>query len=137
MADTPILRTTCGPDALTAIADALGAAWASATWVPDGVRNQIDIAAAEIAANIVEHTGCIHAATVQMQMEMQILASHVEVAFTDDGDQPDIDLDAVRMPDEFAERGRGLAMAKALLAQLVYRRSEAGNHWTLVSRPFE
>lgn len=134
MAETPILNTSCGPNALAAIADALKAAWASAAWVPANVRSQIEIAVAEIAANIIEHAGRIHAATVQMQM--RILPTHVEVAFTDDGDLAEVDLDAVQMPDELAERGRGLAMAKSLLAQLVYRRSETGNHWTLVSRPF-
>jgi serine/threonine-protein kinase RsbW len=134
VAETPILRTNLGPNALTAVADALSGAWASATWVPDAIRNQIDMAVAEIAANIVEHATRIHAATVQMQM--RIFPNHVEVDFTDDGEQPDIDLDAVQMPDELAERGRGLAIAKALLAQLVYTRSEAGNHWRLVSRPF-
>lgn len=134
LAETPILKTSCGPNALAVIADALKAAWASATWVPESVRNQIEIAVAEIAANIIEHAGRIHAATVQMQM--RVLPNHVEVAFTDDGEHPGIDLDAVQMPDELAERGRGLAMAKSLLAQLVYSRSEVGNHWTLVSRPF-
>ena len=40
------------------------------------------------------------------------------------------------MPDPMAERGRGLAMAQALLDELAYRCDETGNHWMLVSRRF-
>lgn len=134
MVDEPILRTACGPNALATIVDAVKAAWAANTWVPEGIRNQVDIAVAEIAANIVEHAGRIHAATVEMRM--RILPDHVEVAFTDDGDGVDVNLDGVQMPGQLAERGRGLAIAQAVLDQLAYHRSELGNHWTLVSRAF-
>ncbi len=134
MVDEPTLRTTCGPNALTAIVDAVKAGWAANTWVPEGIRSQVDIAVAEIAANIVEHAGRIHAATVEMRM--RILPDHVEVAFTDDGEDADVDLDRVLMPGQFAERGRGLAIAQAVLEQLAYHRSELGNHWTLISRAF-
>ena len=132
--DVPILRTVCGPTALTAIVDAVKAAWASNTWVPETIRTQVDLAVAEIAANIVEHTGRIRAATVEMQM--RILPDHVEVLFTDTGDEAEVDLDNVQMPDELAEHGRGLAIAQAVLAQLSYTRTELNNHWTLVSRTF-
>jgi serine/threonine-protein kinase RsbW len=40
------------------------------------------------------------------------------------------------MPDEVAERGRGLAMAQAALRLLAYFRDELGNHWRLVSKAF-
>ena len=39
------------------------------------------------------------------------------------------------MPDDMVERGRGLALAEAVLEQLTYRRAEY-NHWTLVSKRF-
>ena len=51
--------------------------------------------------------------------------------FTDEGDPADVDLTTVTMPDAMAERGRGLALAKACLDQLTYRRDSTGNHWTL------
>ena len=40
------------------------------------------------------------------------------------------------MPEPMAERGRGLAMALALLDRLAYRSDESGNHWTLISKRF-
>lgn len=94
----------------------------------------MEMAVAEIVANIVEHAGRIQAATVEMQM--RVLPDHVEVAFTDTGAEAEIDLDEVRMPEELAEGGRGLAIAKAVLERVAYHRTELGNHWTLVSRPF-
>lgn len=134
MAEIPILRTVCGPNALTAIADAVMAAWAWNPWIPEMIRRQVDIAVAEIAANIVEHAGRVHAATVEMQMKLH--PDHVEIAFTDNGVRADVDLGGAQMPDELAESGRGLPIAKAVLADLAYHRSELGNHWTLVSRAF-
>lgn len=40
------------------------------------------------------------------------------------------------MPDWTASRGRGLAIAKAVLGRLDYFRDDVGNHWTLVSKEF-
>lgn len=39
-------------------------------------------------------------------------------------------------PDALAKRGRGLALASAVLDRLVYRRHENYNQWTLLSRRF-
>lgn len=68
-------------------------------------------------------------------MEVQALPGEVRVQFTDDGVAARFDLNAVRMPDAMAERGRGLALARAVLDLLCYQRY-ACNHWTLVSKQF-
>jgi serine/threonine-protein kinase RsbW len=47
-----------------------------------------------------------------------------------------VDLAAAIMPDDMAERGRGLALAQAALRLLSYFRDEVGNHWRLVSNVF-
>jgi serine/threonine-protein kinase RsbW len=91
------------------------------------------IAAGEIGANIVEHAAAWRA--VRIWMDVRVLPSQVHVEFTDDGDPVQIDLGAVTMPEDTAERGRGLALAQAVLEQLAYRRSEL-NHWILVSKHF-
>lgn len=111
--------------------DGLDALWALHCDVPQGIRMQVGIAGSEIAANIVEHSG----ATV-VTVSMHVAASQIHLHFTDDGQAADVDLAAVLMPDAFAERGRGLALAKATLDFLAYRRDQLGNHWMLVSRPF-
>ena len=47
-----------------------------------------------------------------------------------------MELTAAALPDDCAERGRGLAIAQSVLRELSYRRNSA-NHWTLVSRQFQ
>ena len=70
-----------------------------------------------------------------MTMDVTVSLGQVQVEFTDDGDPVEVDIDAVFLPDDMAERGRGLALARSVLARLAYHRSEV-NHWILVSKPF-
>lgn len=126
-------ETVSGPDTLAAIARFLDEVWSTHDQVPDPVRMQVSIAAGEIGANIIEHGG--QARPVNIRMEIRVLADHVRVEFADDGLPAEIDLTAVEMPDEMAERGRGLALAQSVLEKLTYRRN-AVNHWTLLSKRF-
>lgn len=125
------MNIAAGPGTLNEVQSALDAFWSLHDEVPSRVRAEIEIAASEIAANIVEH--CCPAG---LQMELHVLLNQVEVEFTDTGAPVAVDLDSVRMPDEMAERGRGLAMAQAGLRLLSYFRDEVGNHWRLVSKAF-
>lgn len=120
-----------GPETLDDVQATLDTFWSHHDHVPAGVRMEVGIAAAEIAANIIEYgaPGCLH-------MEIEVVSNEVQVEFTDSGDPAEIDLFAVRMPDEFAEGGRGLALAQAALRLLAYFRDELGNHWRLVSKGF-
>lgn len=68
-------------------------------------------------------------------MEVTVLPTQIRVEFTDDGVPAHIDLTAVCLPDDMAERGRGLALAKAVLEHLSYHRDSV-NRWILVSKPF-
>lgn len=120
-----------GPETLDEVQAALETFWSRHDRVPAGVRMEVGIAAAEIAANIIEH-GCAG----DLQMEIEVRADEVQVEFTDSGHPAEVDLVAVRMPEAGAERGRGLAIAQAALRLLAYFRDELGNHWRLVSRRF-
>lgn len=93
------------------------------------------IATAEIGANIVEHAG--PGRPISLTMYVTVFSDRMRVEFTDNGDPVPVpvDLDAVEMPDEMAERGRGLALARGVLEELSYHRTHL-NHWTLVSNPF-
>jgi serine/threonine-protein kinase RsbW len=95
----------------------------------------MSIATAEIGANIVEH--CAVVRPTNLTMDVAMLADRVRVEFVDDGGPVTVplDLQSVQMPDEMAERGRGLALARAVLDELIYHRTQL-NHWTLVSRGF-
>jgi serine/threonine-protein kinase RsbW len=128
-------RSVASPNLLKLAESELERAWAAAAKVPETVRRQVSIAAAEVLANIVEH-GRRGGRPANVEVEISVVDRQLQIGVTDDGDVPDIDLDLVQMPDWDAERGRGLAMAKAVLADLTYRRVGASNVWTLVSKPF-
>ncbi len=125
------LEITNGPGALEQIHGALEAFWRKHEQVPQHIRNEIGIATAEIAANILEHAG-----TVTVRMELHARPDAVEIEFTDAGEPVDLDLVEASMPDEMSESGRGLALAQAALRLLSYFRDEVGNHWRLVSNAF-
>ena len=93
------------------------------------------IATAEIGANIVEYATASR--PVSLTMDVAVYPDRMRVEFTDDGDPVPVpvDLGPLEMPDPMAERGRGLALAQAVLEELNYRRTHL-NHWTLVSKPF-
>lgn len=122
------------PDPLGAIQAELDSLWLNHPHVPDDVRTQMSIAAAEIGANIIEHTG--GGQPVGIRMGSELVGDQVHVTFTDNGPPADIDLASVAMPDAMAERGRGLALAQSVLDQLAYRCDDLGNQWTLISQRF-
>lgn len=120
-----------GPGALDEVQSVLDSFWSLHVEVPARVRMEIGIAAAEIAANILEHGFAI-----SLRMELGLTPNEVHVEFAYAGEPVAVDLHSVSMPDEVAERGRGLAIAQAVLSLLSYVRDEAGNHWKLVSKAF-
>lgn len=129
-----MLETVSGPEMLGEVHQVLNDAWAQHINVPTAIRTSIATAAAEIAANIVQHAD--GGRPVPIRMEVEVHAHQVTVAFTDEGNPASVDLDALNLPDALAKGGRGLALASAVLERLSYHRDESGNHWTLQSRRF-
>ncbi len=124
-----MLDTITGPDTLADIQQTLDRAWACHE-VPEIVRLHMDLAAGEIGANIIEHSG--DGQPVHMRMSIELTADTVRAVFTDDGHPAPMDLSRVQMSDEMSEYGRGLAIAFRVLDELSYRRDTEGNHWILV-----
>lgn len=122
-----------GSRTLDGIENLLARVWSAHRHVPSVVRMQVGIAIGEIAGNIVEHAAAD--CPVRIRMEVRVGLAEVRVDFTDDGAPTGVDLDRVVLPDEMAETGRGLVLARAVLRQLSYCRNGL-NHWTLVSKPF-
>lgn len=120
-----------GSSTLDEVHSVLDSAWTAYHHVPARVRIEVAIAAAEIAANILEHD-CAPA----LQMDIQVYCNQVQIEFTDCGGPVAFDPAAAQMPDAMAERGRGLAMARRALRRLTYYRDEVGNHWRLDSNLF-
>lgn len=108
--------------------------WADHGEIPDAVRMDVTVAAFEIGSNIIEHSA--DGLPVRMGVEVRLTPQRVEVVFTDDGNPADVDLKSVSFPSDLADRGRGLALAKAVLDELAYQRDDGRNHWMLAHRRF-
>ena len=125
-----------GPRTLDRIQSFLNELWANYPDLPELLTMDVTVAASEIASNIIEHSAA--GQPVRVRMEVRLMPEQVEIDFTDDGDPVSVDLDQVLLPDDLADRGRGLAIAKSVLDELSYRRDTSGNtnHWTLTRRRF-
>lgn len=131
--DTRVLEGQTSPGILANVAALLDETWSAHPQIPVAICTQMSIATCEIAANIVEHAA--RGLPVYIRMEVRVMPHQVHVEFTDAGQHAQIDLATVSLPDEMAERGRGLALAKSALAELSYTKSTT-NHWKLVSKRF-
>lgn len=98
--------------------------------VDDMDAMQFELALAEIGANIIEHAR--DGNRVSLRLELEVATDRIEGRYSDDGHPARVDLDAVSLPDDVAERGRGLAIAIQILDELSYRRADGHNHWRLV-----
>lgn len=110
----------------------LDALWAAYPEISQDVRTHCTVAAFEICSNIAEHSA--HGRPVHLSVDLRLTTTRIELDFTDDGDAADIDLDGVGFPDDLTDRGRGLAISKALLDDLSYRRERGRNRWMLSQR---
>lgn len=128
---SPTLRTVACPDALDQIEDALAGLWTRHPHVPEDIRMRLGIAVNEIAANIIEHATAAVGRLVRLQMWAHVRDNEVLIKLTDDGMPLSADLPSGDMPDELAERGRGLPLARAVLNRLNYHRADELNHWEL------
>ncbi|UXA20375.1 ATP-binding protein [Mycobacterium sp. SMC-4] len=129
--DHRVFETQTGQQTLDQLQQVLDDVWSTHS-IDDVVRMHIELAVSEIAANIIEHSD--NGKAVRLRMDVNILPDAVRITFTDDGHPAPVDLTRVSMPDENAERGRGLAIAHRVLDEFSYRRDEHGNHWTLCRR---
>ena len=128
---SPTLRTVACPDALDQIEDVLAGLWTRHPHVPEDTRMRLGIAVNEIAANIIEHATAAVGRLVRLQMWAHVRDNEVLIKLTDDGMPLSADLPSGDMPDELAERGRGLPLARAVLNRLNYHRADELNHWEL------
>lgn len=122
------LTLTTGEGTLDRVLDLVGE-MLPAGGVEEEARLRFELAVAEIGANIIEHAGAGDPVTLTLVLE--VAPDRLEARFTDDGNPARVDLRAVQMPDVFAERGRGLAIALEALDELEYRRRGGENVWRL------
>ena len=96
---------------------------------PERWRMFFEIAVAEVAANIIEH-----AVPASMTLRLEAGTRQVAAEFMDTGRGWAGPPSAEALLDDLAERGRGLAIARAALDEMSYRRRGDVNRWRLVKR---
>ncbi len=106
-------------------------------WSDDGAvdgqdRIGFELAVIEVAGNIAEHN--LQAPGFECDVVVRIQPDQLEAEFSDTGALVEIDLESAEMPDEMMEHGRGLALAKAAVDELTYRRFGGINTWRIRRR---
>lgn len=101
--------------------------------LPAEDRLRFETAVIEVANNIVEYATARLADVPEVTIELTLTATadRVTAHFRDDGGPADIDLAGSRMPDVMAEYGRGIALTRALVDEVIYERSGSANIWTV------
>jgi serine/threonine-protein kinase RsbW len=130
------------PEALERIHAMLEAFWAevereTGIETDPSWRAEFDTAVAEIAGNVMRHA--YHGDGGPMELRLSLRGDKVAGRFSDQGEaftgaraEAEIDFDAI---DDLPEGGFGLALARAGLDHLGYRRTSRGvNCWLLIKR---
>ena len=128
------------PEVLDALSDLLDRVWGLCPAVAAVDRMSTELAVAEIATNMVEHCmgelGMVGpGAPVGITADVAVHADRIEVDLVDPGPAAVVDLAAARLPDDpYAERGRGLALVRAVVGEVGYVRDGDRNRWWFMLR---
>ena len=123
-------RLNCPPDTVDTLQDLLATIWAQTPLLAQADRMAAELSIVELAANVVEHAN--RGDPVTCTLSVVVYDDRIEATFTDNGAVDHVDLRDRAMPDELAERGRGIPIMQALTDGVEHRRVEGFNHWTIV-----
>lgn len=118
------------PDTVDTVHDLLATIWAQTPRLDATDRMAAELAIVELAANVIEHAN--HGQAIEFSLSIVVYDDRIEATATDAGSVEHVDLRDRAMPDEFAERGRGIPIMQALADSLEHRRVDGYNHWTVV-----
>jgi len=93
-------------------------------------RTMFVLAVCEIATNIAKHARPRPGSVVSVEALLHIDAHALAATFVDNAKPADIALDAVALPEEGKESGRGLAIVRAATDELSHEPAD-GNIWRL------
>jgi len=132
MPPSPVKLTFAGPAearCLDAIHDLMDRLWRAEETVADTDRMMFTTAVLEVANNIVTHNGAGSEVSVSLALTADPAA--LRAVFCDDGSPSGVDLETTALPGDFAESGRGLALARMALDEFSYERTKDLNRWRL------
>lgn len=130
MPDVPVppreLETSALPGSLDELHALLDEVWRDAPDTTDRDRMAFTTALAEVAANVVEHAARFE--PVRLRLVVHVRPDRLEAHVEDRGHPYRASAPAA---DELAESGRGLAMARALVDEVLYERDGPVNRWVV------
>ena len=124
-----VLEDCVRPDCLDRIHEALGEMWAEVPTVSEADRLLFELAVIEVAGNVVRHGNS--GETFDCQIIICVSDTTLSATFCDNGVEAQVDISNAELPDDLAENGRGLAMARDALDELTYQRAGGINRWRL------
>jgi serine/threonine-protein kinase RsbW len=132
------LRQAALPEVIEAVHAELDALWDDASFVPDMDRMTFATAVIEAASNVVQHAVPESTNPVELGVDISVTPIRLEARVSAFGAAcPDpIDTDAA-MPDGEAESGRGLALIRALVTTVTFKRQDGTNTWILSKSPLQ
>ncbi|HEX9086413.1 MAG TPA: ATP-binding protein [Arthrobacter sp.] len=132
------LRQAALPEVIEAVHAELDALWDDASFVPDMDRMTFATAVIEAASNVVQHAVPESTNPVELGVDISVTPIRLEARVSAFGATcPDpIDTDAA-MPDGEAESGRGLALIRALVTTVTFKRQDGTNTWILSKSPLQ
>ena len=116
-------------ECLDAIHDLVDQLWRAEPDVTDTDRMMFTTAVLEVANNIVTHNRSRSGVSISLALTADPSALRAE--FSDDGSPAVVDLESAALPEDLAESGRGLALARMALNELGYERTKEMNRWRL------
>lgn len=124
-----VLDDCVQPECLDRISDVLQQLWTEVGDMPDLDRMMFEMAVIELAGNVVRHR---HSDTgFECRITLRVSRARLEAVICDSGDPVDVDIAAAALPDDLAEQGRGLPMARAAVDELTYDRVDGLNYWRI------
>ena len=126
------LTAPAEPGSLEQVHAVLEALWVEYNDVTPSDRMLFETAVIEVAGNIAQHASA--GVPLQFTLHLRVEPDRIEAEFRDHGRLVDVDLAAIALPDDSAESGRGLAMARAAVDEFHYRRDGSTNQWRIVRR---
>lgn len=130
------LRQAAEPAAIDAVHAELDGLWDDASFVPDLDRMTFATAVIEAASNVVQHAVPESTTPVELGVDISVTPVRLEarVSAFDAASPEPMDTDAP-MPGDEAESGRGLALIRALVTTVTFKRQDGTNTWILSRSP--
>jgi len=126
------LRVPATPECLERVHVLLAELLTAVPDVADADRIGFETALGELVANVVEHATTHD--PVRLTVELTGGPAVLTADLYDDGPPVAVDPAAAAFPEPSAERGRGLALARAAVDEITYRVEAGGNHWSITRR---